>query len=219
MRFRALLCAVTTAGLVLGSAATAWAHVTVHTDDSTPGDYAKLTFRVPTERDDASTTKLSVTIPAATPFASVSTQPHPGWSVHTTTARLEKPLKTSHAQVRDVVRRVTWTANSPAAAIEPGQFDEFSLSVGPLPKVASVTLPAVQTYSNGDVVRWIETAAPGAPEPQHPAPHFDLTTPSPAAAPPDSGSASDTTALVLAVVALVLSAGTSAAVVVRWRRA
>ena len=30
MRFRALLCAVTTAGLVLGTAAIAWAHVTLH---------------------------------------------------------------------------------------------------------------------------------------------------------------------------------------------
>lgn len=226
MRSRVLFCAAVAAAFVLGTAAAASAHVTVRADDPAPGDYAKLTFRVPTERDDASTTKLSVTIPAATPFASVSTQPHPGWSVQTRSAKLKTPIKTSHSSVSEVVRQVTWTADSPAAAIKPGEFDEFALSVGPLPHAASVTLPAVQTYSNGDVVRWIETAAPGAAEPAHPAPHFDLETSdtpktvnaaATQAVSSDSGSSSGlaTAALVVAIVGLVVAAGGT---VLRWKR-
>ncbi|HVX43158.1 MAG TPA: YcnI family protein [Mycobacteriales bacterium] len=212
MRSRVLFCVAASAAFVLGTAAAASAHVTVRADDPTPGSYAKLTFRVPTERDDASTTKLSITIPAATPFASVSTQPHPGWSVQTRSAQLKTPIKTAHETVREAVRQVTWTADSPASAIKPGEFDEFALSVGPLPHAASVTLPAVQTYSNGAVVRWIETAAPGAAEPAHPAPHVDLDSPktvNAAATQPVSSNSSGTAtaALVVAIVGLVVAAG------------
>jgi hypothetical protein len=34
---------------------------------------------------------------------------------------------------------------------------------------------ALQTYDNGEVVRWIDTPAPGAAEPEHPAPVLTLT--------------------------------------------
>ena len=33
----------------------------------------------------------------------------------------------------------------------------------------------MQTYDNGEVVRWIDTAPEGAPEPEHPAPVVKLT--------------------------------------------
>jgi hypothetical protein len=36
---------------------------------------------------------------------------------------------------------------------------------------------AVQTYDNGDVVRWIESTPPGGAEPEHPAPVLTLTSP------------------------------------------
>jgi hypothetical protein len=38
---------------------------------------------------------------------------------------------------------------------------------------------AVQTYDSGEVVRWIEEAAEGAEEPEHPAPVLNLTPPAP----------------------------------------
>jgi hypothetical protein len=40
---------------------------------------------------------------------------------------------------------------------------------------SSLTFKALQTYSNGDVVRWIDVPQTGQPEPDHPAPVLTLT--------------------------------------------
>ncbi len=88
---------------------------------------------------------------------------------------------------------------TPAGGIKPGEFDEFRLSAGPLPKVDSLSFRAIQTYSDGTVVKWIETAAQGSTaEPEHPAPTITLapaTTATPTtqrAAAPAVGSSSHT---------------------------
>jgi hypothetical protein len=61
-----------------------------------------------------------------------------------------------------------------AAAIAPGQFQQFSPSVGPLPDTDVVLFRTLRTYSDGQVVRWIdEPVASG--EPEHPAPVLHLT--------------------------------------------
>jgi len=49
------------------------------------------------------------------------------------------------------------------------------VSAGPLPETDSVTFPTVQTYSNGQVVRWIDPSVEGQPEPEHPLPTLKLT--------------------------------------------
>lgn len=54
------------------------AHVTVNPNSATQGGYTKLTFRVPNEKDSASTTKLEVVIPTDHPIASISTKPVAG---------------------------------------------------------------------------------------------------------------------------------------------
>jgi len=77
------------------------------------------------------------------------------------------------------VSEVTWAADSAASAIKPGEFGKFEIIVGQLPAdTGELTFKAVQTYSNQDVVRWIETQTPGGPEPDHPAPVLQLTAPS-----------------------------------------
>lgn len=193
---------------VLG-ALPAWAHIRVSSPDAAAGGYSLLTFRVPTEKDTASTTTVQVTMPANQPLASVSVQPHPGWtaSVHKTT--LPQPLQTDDGPVTQVVSDVVWTAQTPQSAIAPGQFDQFSLLAGPLPSVASLSFPASQTYSDGSVVAWNQQSAPGAPEPQHPAPTLTVK---PASDHPDtataysSDSSSTSAPLVLSIVALVVAA-------------
>ena len=50
------------------------------------------------------------------------------------------------------------------------------MSAGPLPTSAKqLAFPTLQTYSDGDVVRWIQTTAKGAPEPDFPVPTLTLT--------------------------------------------
>ena len=152
------------------------AHVTVSADHAVKGGYATLTFKVPTEEDNANTTKLEVDFPADHPFASVSTQQKSGWTIEVAKAALATPLTNDDGQqVTERVASVTWTAKGTDAAIHPDQFDTFPISVGPLPTdTDTLTFKALQTYSNGDLVRWIEQSAPGGPEPEHPAPSVAL---------------------------------------------
>lgn len=208
--------------VVLTLASAASAHVTVNPNTAVQGSYAKLTFRVPTEVDNASTTKLQVFFPQAEPLASVSVKPHPGWTFKVTTVKLATPATTGSGTISQVVSKVTWTADSAASAIKPGEFDEFDISAGPLPTASSMQFKALQTYSNGQIVRWIESATPGAAAPEHPAPMLTLTpqsdqntavSSSPA---PSNGRA--TTALVLSIVALLVAlAGAGSGVLRRSR--
>jgi hypothetical protein len=39
--------------------------------------------------------------------------------------------------------------------IKPGQFQEFDVSLGPLPNVDQLVFKALRYYSDGDTVRWI----------------------------------------------------------------
>lgn len=168
--------AAAAAGAVGLLAAPASAHVTAHPDGTAvQGGYAKVTIRVPNESDGASTTKVQVSLPEDAPIASVSVMPRPGWSYKIKKAKPSKPLSSEDGQVSEVVSRITWTADSAGTAIKPGEFDEFAVSLGPLPKVDQLVLPTLQTYSDGEVSKWIETAAEGGPEPEHPAPTVQLT--------------------------------------------
>src|ERR1700741_592658 len=84
--------ALATGVAVFGFAAAAQAHVTVNPDQATQGGYTRIAFRVPTESDTASTTKLDVYLDMDHPVASVSTMPVPGWTVQVTTSKLATPL-------------------------------------------------------------------------------------------------------------------------------
>jgi periplasmic copper chaperone A len=161
------------AAVVVAVAPAALAHVTVDPEQAPQGGFATLTFHVPTERDDASTVKVEVKIPQDHPIASVSVQPKPGWTYQITTTKLATPVTTDDgATITDAVSQITWQGG----AIKPGEFDEFSVALGPLPDSEdSLLFPAIQTYSDGQEVAWIETSAPGQPEPDHPAPELKLT--------------------------------------------
>jgi uncharacterized protein YcnI len=166
---------VTAAAAIAGAlayAAPASAHVTVNAQEARQGGYTRVAFRVPTESDTLSTTKLEVHLPEANPIASVSTMPVPGWTVATTKTKLAQPIKTDDGELTEAVSVITWTAG-PDAAIKPGQFQEFPVSLGPLPKVDQLVFKALQTYSDGSVVRWIEEPTGGA-EADHPAPTLKL---------------------------------------------
>jgi uncharacterized protein YcnI len=212
--------------MVLVSAGVASAHVTVNSSEATQGGYAKLTFRVPNETDDTNTTKVQVFFPKSQPLASVSIQPLPGWSYRVKTEKLTTPITSDDGAVTRAVAEIIWTADSAADAIKPGEFDEFNVSAGPLPKAPTMEFKALQTYSNGDIVRWIDPSTPGQAEPEHPAPVLTLpvaggdastsdTTPTVSAS-SDDGRAN--TALVLSILALVVAVGAGAASFLRRSR-
>jgi uncharacterized protein YcnI len=181
------------AGLLAAGAGIASAHVTVSSADAAQGGEGKITFRVPDESDTASTVTVKIQLPAKTPIASVAVQPVPGWTVKPTKVALNPPVTTDDGDtITERVSVVEFDA-TPAAAIRPGEFQEFSLSVGPFPKVASVAFPVLQTYSDGKEVAWIDPTVEGSPEPAHPAPTLSLTADAApaAAAAPSAASAAD----------------------------
>ncbi|TXS36829.1 YcnI family copper-binding membrane protein [Streptomyces sp. OR43] len=163
------------ASTVLILAGTASAHVSVQPQgEAAKGGYAVINFKVPNERDDASTTKLEVNFPTDHPLASVMPQPVPGWDIKVTTSKLAKPLDMHGKKINEAVSKVTWTADG--GKIEPGRFQQFPLSVGQLPEDADqLVFKAIQTYDNKEVVRWIEEQKDGAEEPESPAPVLKLT--------------------------------------------
>ncbi|MFC8368883.1 MULTISPECIES: YcnI family copper-binding membrane protein [unclassified Streptomyces] len=171
---------IAAAGAVAGAAVLAvstpcFAHVSVQPEgEAAKGGYAVVGFKVPNERDDASTTKLEVTFPTDHPLASVMPQPVEGWDVKVTTSKLDKPLEMHGKKINEAVSKVTWTAKGDG--IEPGFFQKFPVSVGTLPEDADeLVFKALQTYSNKEVVRWIEVPQEGQEEPEHPAPVLTLS--------------------------------------------
>jgi uncharacterized protein YcnI len=159
--------------IALGASAAA-AHVTVVPDTAPKGGFEILSFSVPNEEQDANTVKLEVTLPTKFPIAFVSTQPMPGWTVSVEKTTLAKPVKTDDGQITEAVSKVTWTATD--GGLKPGEFDLFTISAGPLPtNTGKLTFKAIQTYSDGTVVSWIQKTVKGAPEPEHPAPTLTLT--------------------------------------------
>lgn len=159
--------AVFAATLALASAASA--HVTLQPAEVPAGDFTRLDVRVPNERDDAGTTKVEVEFPPG--FAFVSTQPVPGWTAVVKTRKAAEPIEAEGEKVTDEVDTVTWTGDGKTGIIKPGQFQDFGLSVGtPDAPGTDLTFKALQTYDDGDVVRWI-----GPPDSEEPAPQVALT--------------------------------------------
>ena len=160
---------------VLTLPGTASAHVTAQPSEATKGGYFAFAFRVPNERPNAGTTKIEVTLPAEYPLASVRTKPLPGWKAEVVKGKLDKPIKSHNSEITEAAKTVTWTAE-PGTKIGTTEYQEFFLSVGPLPEnTDTLVLPTKQTYENGEVVDWnAPPPAEGAEEPEHPAPAIKL---------------------------------------------
>lgn len=193
--------------------AAASAHVTLQPAEGPAGTFKRLDVRVPNERDDAATTKVVVQFPEG--FESVSHQPVPGWT----------------ATVKMAGQRVdTLTFATKGKGIAPGQFQDFGISVRlPEEPGTSLTFKALQTYSSGEVVRWI-----GEPGSDEPAPQVRLTeapgeeaaahgpaasaTPAAAVAASDDGGSDALAIVALIVGALGLAAGVAGLAAARRAR-
>ena len=163
--------------VVLGIASPAWAHVTVHPPTMPAGSKdVELTFRVPNERQNADTVMVQVFFPTNLPLLTVDVLPVPGWSATVHTQTLATPVKTDDGLVSQIVTDVAWRSMS--GGIAPGQYEDFSVAAGSVPhKPAQLVFKALQTYSSGEIVRWIEVPVAGQPEPDTPAPVVTLTPP------------------------------------------
>jgi uncharacterized protein YcnI len=203
------------------------AHVTLNPGEWEAGGFARFAVRVPNERDNADTTKVTVRFPEQ--VISASFQPVEGWKRTVKMAELDEPIDDEGEQITERIDIVTWTGGR----IRPGEFQEFGVSfqVPEEQPGTELAFPAIQTYSNGDRVRWI-----GPPDADEPAPIVEVTEPAPeegeAAATPaatpaqdgggqaqeDEGGGSDTLAIIALVVGLAGLGTGLAAIFMRGRR-
>ena len=177
---------VAVGGTALALSASAWAHVTVDPGEAAADSFARFAIRVPNERPTAATVKLTIRLPAGLTF--VGFQSKPGWKRTVTMAKLAQPVTIEGERVTERIATVTWSGGS----IGPGEFDEFGMSAHvPKRPGSALVFPALQTYDNGETVRWI-----GGPDADEPAPRVTLTaseesSEQPAAAAVESPSADD----------------------------
>jgi len=217
-----LACGVT--AILLAVAGPASAHVTVNPNQAVQGGFTKLTFRVPNEKDTASTVKLEVVVPTDKPIAFMSVKPVAGWTVAMDRTKLAAPVKTGEGEISEAVSKLTWTATGAESAIKPGQFQEFEVSAGPLPETDMIVFKALQTYSDGDIVRWIDEPSAGA-DAEHPAPVLRLSKGAATGPTVQTNDASGTAgtsgsngaALAIGIIALVAALGALAFSFLTWR--
>jgi uncharacterized protein YcnI len=153
----------------LAAPAAAGAHVSFHPNALPAKSEVTVDVRVPNEIDNGNISSVAIKLPNG--IIEALGNPPAGWSFKATTHNLAKPVKTDDGLVSTEVSVVTFTGgNTP-----PGEFVNLPLMLA-MPDSAKqgsvLSFPTVQTYSNGQVVRWI-----GPPTDEHPAPTVDITAP------------------------------------------
>ncbi|MFC0678379.1 YcnI family protein [Lysobacter korlensis] len=177
MRTPTTLFASLGAGLLLAVATplAAAAHVTITPDSAEPGGYTTLTVRVPNESETESTVRLDLRLPSDTPIGSVRYVPMPGWTTETEREQFDPAVEAGGTEIAEAVTSISWTAE-PGFEIGDGEFQEFTVSLGPVPDIDSLVLKADQHYSDGSVVSWSETGE----DAEHPAPVLYVNAEAPA---------------------------------------
>ncbi|HEY2719634.1 MAG TPA: YcnI family protein [Solirubrobacteraceae bacterium] len=162
--------ALLAAGVLLTPAA-AQAHISLHPNTIPAGAFATLDVRVPGEAEGAYVKKVDMLFPQG--FTGVDYENVPGWSVKVIESKLAKPIQSDDGPVDTQVSQIIWTWVGPLGKLASGQFVQFPLSVA-IPEDAAgrpLEFRTVQSYSNGEVVRWIEPALDG----DHPSPRINVT--------------------------------------------
>lgn len=146
----------------LAAAGAAQAHVTVHPNALPSDGFTVIGINVPSEEPKAATVKVDVKFPNG--VYSASPAAIPGWKALVITKKLSKPVEVEPGEsVSSRVDRIVFSGGR----IGPERFLSFPVSIK-VPDAAPgsvLTFKAVQTYSNGNVVRWI-----GSPSSEEPAP-------------------------------------------------
>lgn len=160
-KFRGSLLLLALAGAIaLIAAPFASAHVTVRPAEAAPDDPVLWTVMVPNEEENAHTTSVEVQVPdGVTPFSYADI---PGWK------------REVAAGPDGSVKSVKWTGS-----LSTDGLGRFSFLASAPAEEGEIEWKAIQTYSNGETVRWI-----GPPDADHPA---SVTTVS-GSVPPQAGS-------------------------------
>jgi uncharacterized protein YcnI len=149
VRARALAGAVVAAvGLTVVSSA--WAHAEISPPVTKSKDLQLFTLAVPTEKEDATTTKIELTPPSG--FGIDSFAPVTGW---------KRTLQQTGSGENAVIQKVTWSGGS----VPTGEDSVFQFLASP-DSSKTYTFSVRQTYSDGAVVDWSGPESSDTPAPR-----------------------------------------------------
>lgn len=156
--------AVAALPVLMSSAASA--HVTLETQQATPGSTYKAVLRVGHGCGASPTTAIRVRIPEG--MIAVKPMPKQGWELTTKIAPYPQPIKYYESTLAEGVTEISWAGGS----LPDAWYDEFVFR-GRLPDAApgtTIWFPIVQECAEG-ANRWIEIPADGksADDYEHPA--------------------------------------------------
>lgn len=164
----------------------ALAHVGLESKAALAGSAYKAVFQVGHGCEGSATTGIAVRIPAG--FQGAKPYQKEGWTVTVQREKLATPYDSHGKPVAEDVSRVSWTANSPDAALQDANFGEFMLR-GKLPETAGpLWFKVLQTCEKGSS-DWSEMPAAGASPRGLKSPAVLLDVTRPEAAPPAMGHA------------------------------
>ncbi|WP_020667775.1 DUF1775 domain-containing protein [Amycolatopsis nigrescens] len=159
-RFLTVLLAsvLATATGLLVTAAPAGARVSIVPGAAKGGGTETFAFRLANERPDTSSDRLELVFPQDLPIAFVEVAPARGWTATVVPRPLEPPVQVGDQTVSEVAGSIVLTGGP----VGPGQFEQFLITLGPLPADGRLVFEASQGFTNGAVERWAN-AAPGSP--------------------------------------------------------
>jgi uncharacterized protein YcnI len=140
---------VSCAVVALTVVSSAFAHARVSPPVALSKELQLFTLAVPTEKENATTTKIVLTLP--TGFSIDSFVPATGW---------KRELKQTGSGDSAVIQQVTWTGG----AVPTGEDSTFSFLAQPQ-STKSYTFGVEQTYSDGSIVNWSGSESSDSPAP------------------------------------------------------
>jgi uncharacterized protein YcnI len=169
-------------GAVLGllTAAPAFAHAEMSPPIALAKTLQLFTLAVPTEKENATTTEVSLTLPSG--FSIDSFVPSPGW---------KREVQQTGSGENAVVQKVTWTGGK-----VPTDDDSVFQFLATASDAKTYTFGVRQTYSDGSIVDWS-----GAESSDNPAPRVEAKS----SLGGGGSSTLEIVALALAAVALVIA--------------
>ena len=142
-----LYLAAALAALVLPTAA--FAHARISPPVSLAKQQQLYSLAVPTEKNNATTTKVVLTVP--TGFAIDSFVPSPGW---------HRVLQQTGSGDSAVIQKVTWTGGA-----VPTEEDSLFQFLAEAASSGKYTFQVQQTYSDGSIVNWSGSESSDTPAP------------------------------------------------------
>jgi uncharacterized protein YcnI len=140
---------------LLALALPAQAKVTIVPGAGKAGETATFAFRV-ANQSTVPSTRVELVFPQDKPITFAEVDPVRGWNATINPRSLPAPIQVGDKTVNQVVGSIVLDGGS----VGPGQFEQFLITLGPLPADGPLSFDVTQGYSDGRVERWTGADAP-----------------------------------------------------------